>query len=146
MVAVPYKTPAQMFPDLMQGRIQMLFGSFGQLLPYNASGKMRLLAITRDKRLPNHPEIPAVAETLPGFRVGGIGIIFAPARTPLEITRKLNAELDAIVKDPEYQKRVQAFGFTTLAGAGTPSEIASFTKSERDNWDNVFRSVKIEPQ
>jgi tripartite-type tricarboxylate transporter receptor subunit TctC len=146
MTAVPYKTPAQMFPDLMANRIQMLFGSFGQLLPYHASGKMRMIGITREKRLPSHPDFAAIAETLPGFRVAGIGIVFAPARTPADIDQKMNAELDAIVKEPEYQKRLGAFGFTNLGTAGTPGQIAQFMKSERDNWDTVFKSVKIEPQ
>ena len=100
----------------------------------------------RSDRLPAHDSIPAVAETFPGFRVVGIGILFAPARTPADIIQKLNAEIDVVIKDAEYQKRLQSFGFTSLPGAGTAAEIAQFMKSERDNWANVFKSVKIEPQ
>lgn len=146
MVGVPYKTPAQMIPDLMGGRVQAIFGSYQQLVPFHASGKMRLIAITREKRLPGRSDLPAIAETIPGFRVAGIGIVFAPSRTPQEIIAKLNGELDIIVKDPEYQKRMDSYGYTTLGTAGSTAEIAQFIKSEKENWTNVFRSVKIEPQ
>lgn len=146
MVVVPYKTPAQMLPDAVAGRIQAIFASMLQLEPYIKSGKLRVIAISREKRLPSHPEIPAIAETLPGFRVVGIGILFAPTRTPTDIIQKLNREIDAIVKDPDYQKRLRTFSFTSLAGAGTLEEVAQFMKSERSNWDQVFQGVKIEPQ
>ena len=146
MVGVPYKTPAQMIPDLIGGRVQAIFGSYQQLVPFHASGKMRLIAVTREKRLPVRPDLPAIAETISGFRVAGIGIVFAPSRTPPEIIAKLNAELDIIVKDAEYQKRMNSYGYTTLGTAGTMAEIAQFMKSEKENWSNVFKSVKIEPQ
>ena len=146
MVWVPYKAPPQMLTDAVAGRLPVIWASMLQLEQFLASGKLRVLAISRDKRLPAHDSIPAVAETFPGFRVVGVGILFAPSRTPADIIQKLNGEIDAIVRDGEYQKRLQSFGFTSLAGAGTAGEIAQFMKSERDNWGNVFKSVKIEPQ
>jgi tripartite-type tricarboxylate transporter receptor subunit TctC len=146
MVAIPYKTPAQMLPDAVSGRTQAVFGSYLQLQPYLKSGKLRVLGITRNKRLPVLPDMPSISETIPGFHVVGVGILFAPTGTPAEITRKMNGEVDAIIKEPEYSKRLQSFGFTHLGTAGTPAQIAQFMKSERDNWEAVFKRVKIEPQ
>ena len=146
MVWVPYKAPPQMLTDAVAGRVPVIFGSMLQLQQFISSGKLRVIGISREKRLPSFPDIPAIAETFPGFRVAGVGIVFAPSRTPNDIIQKLNAEIDSVVRSPEYQQRLQSFSFTSLAGAGTMAEIAQFMKSERDNWANVFKSVKIEPQ
>ncbi|MFM9969096.1 MAG: Bug family tripartite tricarboxylate transporter substrate binding protein [Burkholderiales bacterium] len=143
---VPYKAPPQMLADAVSGRLPVIWASMLQLEQFLSSGKLRVIAISRDKRLPGKDGIPAIAETFPGFRVVGIGIVFAPSRTPSDIMQKLNSEMDLIVRDAEYQKRLQTFGFTSLNGAGTAAEIAQFMKSERDNWANVFKSVKIEAQ
>jgi tripartite-type tricarboxylate transporter receptor subunit TctC len=146
MVWIPYKAPPQMLTDAVAGRVPVIFGSMLQLQQFITSGKLRVIGVTREKRLPSFPDIPAIAETFPGFRVAGVGILFAPARTPGDIIQKLNSEIDIIVRSPEYQQRLQSFSFTSLAGAGSMSEIAQFMKSERDNWANVFKSVKIEQQ
>ena len=146
MVWVPYKAPPQMLADAVAGRLPVIWASMLQLEQFLSSGKLRVIAISREKRLPAKDNIPAIAETFPGFRVVGIGIVFAPSRTPADIIQKLNSEMDIIVRDAEYQKRLQTFGFTSFAGAGSATEIAQFMKSERDNWANVFKSVKIEPQ
>ena len=130
-----------MLTDAVAGRLPVIWASMLQLEQFLSTGKLRVIAISREKRLPAHDSIPAVAETFPGFRVVGIGILFAPARTPADIIQKLNAEIDVVIKDAEYQKRLQSFGFTSLPGAGTAAEIAQFMKSERDNWANVFKSV-----
>jgi len=146
MVWVPYKAPPQMLTDAVAGRVPVIFGSMLQLQQFISSGKLRVIGISREKRLPNFPDIPAIAETFPGFRVAGVGILFAPARTPSDIIQKLNVEIDLVVRSADYQKRLQSFSFTSLPGAGSLAEIAQFMKSEKDNWATVFKSVKIEPQ
>ena len=146
MVGVPYKSPAQLMPDVAAGRTQLVFTSLPALEPYRRSGKLRLLAVTNDKRFPTLPDVPAIAETVPGFKVIGMGLLFAPTGTPADIGQRLNREIDPIVKEPEFVQKLLSFGFTTFGGAGSPQQIADFIRAERANWDTVLKGVKIEPQ
>jgi tripartite-type tricarboxylate transporter receptor subunit TctC len=106
---------------------------------------VRRIAITSAQRFPGLDDVPAVAETLPGFRVDGWLAVVAPAGTPDPIVTRLNREIDAFVKEPAIQQRLLSLGFATKS-AGTPESIKAFMKSEIDAWKTMAAELNIEPQ
>ncbi len=146
MVGVNYKSPAQLVQDLVAGRTQVAFYSMALLRPYREAGKVRALAVTSEKRYPSMPDLPTVSETLPGYHIGGIGLLMAPAATSAEIVQRANREIDPIVRDPEYLQRLAGFGFGNSDGARTIAGLEDFMRAEREYWVTVFRELKFEPQ
>jgi tripartite-type tricarboxylate transporter receptor subunit TctC len=112
---------------------------------YVKSGRLRLLGVTTARRFPGLEEVPTVGETLPGFRMGGLGILVAPAGVPGDIVQRMNREVDVIVREREYVQRLLTFGFT-VTDAGTPASIAEFVRTERENWAKVIAGLGITPQ
>ena len=106
---------------------------------------MRRIAITSAQRFPALDDVPAVAETLPGFRVDGWLAVVAPAGTPDQIVARLNRDIDAFVKEPAIQQRLLALGFATK-NAGTPESIKAFMKSEIDAWKTMAAELDLQPQ
>jgi tripartite-type tricarboxylate transporter receptor subunit TctC len=145
VLSVPYKTPAQMLQDAAGGRLQYALASLPMLESYVKSGRLRLLGVTTARRFPGFEEVPTVGETLPGFRMGGLGILVAPAGAPGEIVQRMNRDVDAIVREREYVQRLLTFGFT-VTDAGTPASIAEFVRAERENWAKVIAGLGITPQ
>ncbi len=145
IVSVPYKGPAQMLQDAAQGRTQAVFGSIASLETYRKSGRLKILAVGTPNRFPGLENIPTFAETLPGFRAGGTGILMTPTGTPGAIIQRMQRELDPIVRNPEYQQRLLSFGFTS-SDAGTPDSIAEFIRSERELWEKIVRTVGLQRQ
>jgi tripartite-type tricarboxylate transporter receptor subunit TctC len=144
VVAVPYKTPGPMLQDLAEGRTHFIFVSMQALDVYRRSGRLRVVGVGTLKRFPGLEDVPTISETLPGFRAGGIGILVAPTGTTADILQRVNRELDPIVRDPDYGRRLLAFGFTS-SDAGTAQSIAEVIRAEREMWDKIFKSVGIEP-
>jgi len=104
-----------------------------------------VVAISASARLPFLPEVPTIGETLPGFKLVGVGIMAAPAGTPPAIVQRVNRELDAYEREPEYQNRLASFGIAT-SGAGTAQSIAEFIRSEREGWDKIMKGLNVQPQ
>jgi tripartite-type tricarboxylate transporter receptor subunit TctC len=146
IVGVPYKSGAQLIQDLVAGRTQIAFYSIGLLDPHRRAGKVRALAVTSGTRYPMLPDIPTVSETLPGYRVGGMGLLVAHSGTSLDIVERLNREIDHIVRDPSYVAKLNSFGFDNTDGARTQKGLREFMRLERETWDAVFKQVKFEPQ
>jgi tripartite-type tricarboxylate transporter receptor subunit TctC len=145
MVGVPYKSAAQLVQDFLAGRTQLIFTGLGVMQAHIKSGKARALAVTSDTRFPTYPEVSTVAETLPGFKVGGIGMLVAPTSTPVEIVQRLNHEVDTVVRDPKYAQFLLSFGWTN-SGARTLPGLLEFMREERERWNEIFKVVKFEPQ
>jgi tripartite-type tricarboxylate transporter receptor subunit TctC len=145
MVAIPYKGPGQMLQDAAENRTQAVIVSLQGLDTYRRSGKLRVIGIGSQRRYPGLEEVATIGETLPGFRAGGIGIVVAPTGTPADILDRLRREIDAIVREPEYQKRLLQFGFIASDG-GTPQSIAETLRSERELWAKISATVGFQPQ
>ncbi len=146
IVAVPYKSPAQMLQDAVAGRTQVVFTTVGILEPFRKAGKLRVLGVTSVNRFPGWPEVPAITEILPGYnKIVGIGILVAPAGTPADIVQRLNREINVIAREPEVVRRLLAVGITN-SGAGTPQSVAEFMRAERENWDKMLTGVNVQPQ
>jgi tripartite-type tricarboxylate transporter receptor subunit TctC len=146
MEPIPYKDYGSMMQDTVAGRIPLVFTTFDAVQPYLDNGSLRAIGETSPQRVPGHDDVQAIAEVLPGYRVQGFTIVFAPTGTPKDIIEKLNRAIDPVVKDPDYIKRLLSYGTTIRGGAGTPESIAAFEQQERDNWGNIFTKLKYEAQ
>ncbi|MDO8598376.1 MAG: tripartite tricarboxylate transporter substrate-binding protein, partial [Sulfuricaulis sp.] len=145
IVAIPYKNVSLMLQDTVAGRTQVLITSIAAMESHRRVGKLRVLGVTSPNRFPGFADVPTVAETLPGFRAGGFGILVAPTGTPADIIRTLNAAVDPLVKEPEFVQRLLSFGYTA-SDAGTPQSLAEFIRAEGELWDRIIKDVGIQPE
>jgi tripartite-type tricarboxylate transporter receptor subunit TctC len=145
ILAVPYRNSAQMLQDAVAGRTPMIITTIGALAPFKEAGQLRMLGVTSAQRFPGWEDVPTVGETLPGYKIVGIGILVAPAATSRDIVLRLNREIDRIVREPDFVRQLQALGMIN-SGAGTPESVAEFMRVERENLDHVLSSLDIKPQ
>ena len=138
MVHVPYKGNVPAIADLLAGQTSLLFATMPTVLPHAKAGKLRALATIGAARSAAAPELPTIAESLPGFEVNNWIGLFAPAGTPPEIVRRWNAEVLRAMQSPEIQARLPAEGarFT----ATTPEQFGAFVKSEIAKWAPVVKA------
>jgi tripartite-type tricarboxylate transporter receptor subunit TctC len=138
---VPYKGNVPAITDLLSGQLTMVFATMPTVLPHVKAGKLKALAVIGPVRNPAVPDMPTVAETLPGFEVNNWVGIFAPAGTPPEIVRALNAEIVKAMASPEIKARLATEGarFTP----NTPEQFAAFVRKEVTDWGKVIKAANI---
>jgi tripartite-type tricarboxylate transporter receptor subunit TctC len=138
MTHVPYKGNVPAITDLLAGQTSLLFATMPTVLPHAKAGKLRALATIGAARSAAAPELPTVAETMPGFEVNNWIGLFAPAGTPTDIVRKWNAEVNRTMQMPEIKQRLITEGarFTPT----TPEEFGAFVKSEIAKWAPVVKA------
>lgn len=146
MVPVPYKSPAQLMQDFVSGRTQVAITTTTTLEPFRKAGKFRILGVSGLERSVGLEDVPTIAETLPGFKMYGFGILVAPAGTPGDIVQRINREMDAVIKDQQYAQRATQFGYIRLPGAGTAQSIAEFITAEREYWGVIMKGLNVQPQ
>src|SRR3954452_2672840 len=134
---VPYKSSP--LPDVMSGQVDMLFES--PLLVAKNTGKLRPLGVVSAKRNPKMPDVPAIAEVVPGFEVTGWLGAFVPTGTPPEIVTRLNREMVSAIKAPEFLKRLDELMLDP--GGDTPEEFAAYVRSNYERVGRVIRSANI---
>ena len=128
LVHVPFRGGAQSVAEAIAGRVHMLTGVPGDLLPAAAAGRLRLLAVASAERMPQIPEVPTIAESLPGFVIVNWNGFVAPAGTPQAIVDRVAAEAAEIVRLPEVAQRLNALGNTPVGS--TPAEMAAQMRAE----------------
>jgi tripartite-type tricarboxylate transporter receptor subunit TctC len=141
---IPYKGTAPALTDLLAGQVDMMFDNLGVSLPHARAGKLRALAVASKRRFPGLPDVPALAETLPGFEsVAWFGIV-APPKTSPAIAEKVAVGVQEALKLPEVRKRLADLSAEPL-GYG-PAETAAFMREETERWGAVIRTahVKVE--
>jgi tripartite-type tricarboxylate transporter receptor subunit TctC len=143
MTHVPYKATPPAMNDLMAGHIQLLFGDTTSTLPMIQQGKFRGIAVTTAKRSPAAPDIPTVAETVPGFESASWQMLLAPGATPPEVVALLNREVHAIFSDPAVIAELTRRGIGP-AVTGPPAEVTEFVKKEIVRWGDVVRRAGLE--
>src|SRR3954469_8378143 len=121
-----------------------LFEGLAPLLGSVRAGKLVPLAVSSASRLPGYESVPTIAETYPGFTVSGWLGVFAPAGTPPGVIERINADVDAVLKEPQVVARLAELIFYPFAG--TPAELAEFVKRERVLWTKIARDAGIQPQ
>ncbi|MDB5798978.1 MAG: transporter substrate-binding protein [Paucimonas sp.] len=138
MTHIPYKGRATAIPDLLGGRVTMMFDNMPSSLPLVREGKLRALGVTSAKRSAAAPDIPTIAESgLPGFDATSWFAIFATGGTPRPVVDKLNAEIVKIIKAPDVSKRLADLGLDPVAS--TPDELAAFQRAEIQKWTKVVK-------
>jgi tripartite-type tricarboxylate transporter receptor subunit TctC len=143
IVHVPYRGGAPMIVDLLGGRVQFTFDPMPSAIEYVRSGKLRPLAITAAVRSKPLPDLPTMAEVLPGYEASTWYGIGAPRNTPPEIIGKLNVEINAAFTDPKMAARLADLGGTTLPGS--PVEFGRFVADETEKWGKVVKFSGAKP-
>jgi tripartite-type tricarboxylate transporter receptor subunit TctC len=141
MLHVPYRGGAPALTDLMGGQVQVMFSPLPESIASIKAGKLRALAVTTAKRTQALPDVPTVAETVPGFESTTWQGIGAPANTPAEIVERLNKEINAGLADPKIKKRMEDLG-----SVPTPMSSAEFKKlivAEIEKWAKVIHDANI---
>lgn len=142
---VPYSKAPDALQDAAAGRVQLVCLPNAALKGYLQAGRLRPLAISTSRRQAELPEVPAIAETFPGFEFTGWNGLFAPAGTPPEIVARVNRDLDAVLSQPEVARRMLALG-SVAEPSMSVAEFASFMQGERERWGNVVKSIGIQPE
>jgi len=141
---IPYKGAVPGLTDVASGNVSLEFADLTPALPLIQAGKLKLIAVLSAKRDPDMPNVPALAETVPGYVGQSWQGFFARAGTPPAIVDKLNAALVADLKKPETAARFNTMGI--VAQWDTPDEFKAFIAAERDKWRKVIKAAGIEPQ
>ena len=138
---VPYKGLAAAHVDVVSGQISLLFDNVVSAHPHAKAGRIRMLAVTTLNRWPGTPEVPTMAETLPGYEVNSWYGVLAPAGTPRDIVNRLNSEIAHGLKAPDARARLYSIGAEPLAQ--TPEAFAAFIGAEVQKWAKVVQSAGI---
>jgi tripartite-type tricarboxylate transporter receptor subunit TctC len=138
---IPYRGAGPALNDLIPGRVDAIFANFPSTLPYVQQGQLRGLAVTTAQRQPEVPQLPAIAEFVPGYDVSSWFALFVAARTPSQIIAKLHQDAIAALHHPPVKARYAQLGATVVAS--TPAELAAHLKSEMERWDPVIRAAGI---
>ena len=140
---VPYKGAPQAITDALNGQVQVLFEPLPASIQHIKSGKLHALAVTTAARSEALPEVPAVAEFVPGYEASGWNGVCAPRRTPVDIVGKLNNAINAGLADPKLKARLADLGATPLAGS--PADFGKLVVEETEKWAKVIRAGNIKP-
>jgi tripartite-type tricarboxylate transporter receptor subunit TctC len=144
MVHVPYKGGGPAMMDTIGGQAQINMASLIQVIPHAKSGKLRLLATSGTRRSSLFPDVPTVAETVPGYDATNWWGLVAPAATPPQVIARLSAELDALLRSDETRKRVENEGADVLRMS--PAQFARFIAEETQKWAQVVKQAGIQPE
>jgi tripartite-type tricarboxylate transporter receptor subunit TctC len=141
MVHVPYRSAAAVMTDLLSGQVQLYFGTTASSLEYVRTGKLRALGVTIERRLDALPEIPTVAEFVPGYEASNWYGVGAPKATPAQIIDKLNKAISAGLADPNMKARFADLGGTVLAGSA--ADFSKLIADETEKWAKVVKFAGI---
>jgi tripartite-type tricarboxylate transporter receptor subunit TctC len=144
MVHIPYKGTTPGVVDLLAGQVSVMAPNLLTALPHIKAGKLRALAVTSAKRTGALPEVPTIAETLPGYESAQWYGVLAPAGTSRDIVARLHAEIVRALKHSDVKDRLAADGAEPVGSS--PEEFAAFIKSEIDKWTRVARAAGIHPE
>ena len=141
---VPYPGAPQGLQDVVGGRIPMIVNSLGALSGSLKGGSVKALAVTSSRRLSNLPDLPTVAETLPGYEATGWFVMVAPAGTPDDIVRKVRQDLRTALEQPELKQRLEALAVYTRTMS--PAELDAYIRGEQELWKPVIRQLGLATQ
>ncbi len=141
---IPYRGSAPALQGLVAGDVDLMFDNLGVSLPLVEAGNLKLLAVASSRRLPSLPEVPALAETLPGFEAVAWYAIVAPPGTPKGITDKVNADVNEALRQPELQERLRKLSAETFGGS--VERTTKYMQEEVERWGNVIKAADIRLQ
>lgn len=141
MTHVPYKGSAPMLTDLLAGQVQVTFDNLPASIGHIKAGKLRPLAVTTAVRSPELPDVPTVADTVPGYEASAFFGLGAPKDTPKEIIALINKHVNDALKDPGIQKRMSDLGGIPIGG--TPEEFGKVIAAETAKWEKVVNAANL---
>ena len=145
ILQVPYTTMPQGIQDTLAGRTQLTILSPPSAAPHIESGKLKPLAVSWSKRLPQFPNVPPISDSYPGVELTGWFALVAPAGTPADAIARINREMDKVLKTPEMVARLGELGFFT-DGAETPEATRAFVQAQYELWGKVVREIGLQPE
>ena len=141
LLHVPYKGTAPALTDLLGGQVDVMFDNLITMMPHVKSGKLKLLGVGSTSRIAAFPDVPAIGEKLPGFHSETWMGIVAPPGTPPSVVARLSAAIAAVVRQPDFRKRLLDFQAEPLGS--TPEEMAQVIRQDTERWTEVIRSAHI---
>jgi tripartite-type tricarboxylate transporter receptor subunit TctC len=144
LVHISYRGGAPAVADLIAGHVQVIFAPVSEAIQHIKSGKLRALAVTTAKRLDVFPDLPTVADFVPGYEASGFAGIGAPKATPREIVERLNKEINAGLADPKIRTRIVELGGTVVGG--TPAEFETVIAEATEKWAKVIKFAGIKAE
>jgi tripartite-type tricarboxylate transporter receptor subunit TctC len=141
---IPYKGATQIITDIMGGQVQLGIGAYTSMSPQVLSGRVRLIAVTNPTRVPNKPDLPIFAETVPGYESRGWFGYIAPAGTSRDIVLRLNDEINRAMKQPDVAEKLTAAGLIIVTEP--PEFFGDIIKSEYAKYGKLIRDIGFEPQ
>jgi tripartite-type tricarboxylate transporter receptor subunit TctC len=145
MLLVPYAGMPLGVQDTIAGRTQVTILAIPLAAPRIKAGELRPLAGSWAKRIPGFEDVPAIAETYPGFELVGWFLMLAPAGTPQDIVLRMNREMDKVLKEPDTVHKLNAMGFFT-DGAETPEAVAEAIRADTAKWGRIVKEIGIQPE
>jgi tripartite-type tricarboxylate transporter receptor subunit TctC len=141
---IPYRGSAPALQGLVAGDVDLMFDNLGVSLPLVEAGNLKLLAVASSRRLPSLPEVPAIAELLPGFEAVAWYAIVAPPGTPKGIVEKINADVNEALRQPDVQDRLRKLSAETFGGS--VERTTKYMQEEVERWGNVIKAADIKLQ
>jgi tripartite-type tricarboxylate transporter receptor subunit TctC len=138
---VPYRGSAPALNDLVGGSVDSMFDNLGVSLALVRGGKLKLIAVATPKRMASLPDVPTIAETLPGFESAAWYAIVAPPRTPAAIADKISAGINDALKDPAVLQRLSQLSAEPIGG--TPQATAAYMREEVERWHKVIKAANV---
>ncbi len=139
---VPYNGTAPAVVDIVAGRVALMFAAAAPSLPLIKEGNLKVLGVSSAQRLAEAPDVPPIADAVPGFDVSNWSIILAPAGTPSDIVNKLHGELKAVVASPDVQAQLAKIGMIPI-DSPTPEALRSFVETEVARWSKIVQQAGI---
>jgi tripartite-type tricarboxylate transporter receptor subunit TctC len=140
LVSVPYSHgPASALGDVAAGRVSMIIEGYSGIVGAVKAGQVKLIAVASPTRLPEFPDLPTVAETIPGFAAEGWQVVVAPIGTPAPIVTEVSTDFGKVVSDADFKKRLAAIG--NYSRAMTPEQVLAFVAKEQQTWLPVVEKI-----
>ncbi len=144
MTHVPYRGSAPAVTDLLAGRVQIMFDNMTTVFPFVQRGELRALGVTSLARSSMAPDVPAIAESLPGYEATSWVGLMAPARTPETVVQRLASDAGAALARPAIASRIRDLGADV--GGGSPQDFARFLEQDVAKWKQVVRDARVRPE
>jgi tripartite-type tricarboxylate transporter receptor subunit TctC len=141
LLQVPYRGTAPALQGLLAGDVDVMFDNLGVSLGLVKGGKLRLIAVGTERRMSALPDVPTIAESLPGFASSAWFAVVAPPKTPAAIVAKINADIAEAVRDPDVRKRLADLSAEPVGG--TVPDTAAFMRAEVERWNNVIKAANV---
>jgi tripartite-type tricarboxylate transporter receptor subunit TctC len=138
---VPYRGSAPALQDLVAGSVDVMFDNLSSSLPLIQGGQLKLVAVAAPKRMTALANVPTIAETLPGFEATAWFGVVAPPKTPPEVIKKINADINEALKQPEIVSKLDSM--VAEAVGGTPEATAAFMREEVERWRKVIKAANV---